>query len=247
MRLLVEGRDLDVGDVVALVVGLDGVDADDVAHDLHVEGLVVALAHDRQRDRRVDGAAHLLDRLLERQADDLLVVEVGDEVVGLQAGLGGGRVVDGGDDLDDAVLHRDLDAEAAELAARLHLHVAVVLGAQVGGVRVERRQHAVDGRLDQHRVVGLLDVVGPHPLQHVAEQVELAVELRVLGGRRVGARDVQTAWWRRRGPSSAGKSRMRTRSCASSLHLLMTRRPTMGRGLWALRPCETRRRGQERW
>ena len=52
---------------------------------------------------------------------------MGDEVVGLQAGLGGGRVVDRRDDLDDAVLHRDLDAEAAELAARLHLHVAVVL------------------------------------------------------------------------------------------------------------------------
>ena len=51
VRLLVERRHLDVGDV-ALVVGLDRVDADDVAHDLHVEGIVDALAHDRQRDRR---------------------------------------------------------------------------------------------------------------------------------------------------------------------------------------------------
>ena len=119
--------------------GLDRVDADDVAHHLHVEGLVDALAHDRERDRRVDRAAHLLDRLLQREPDDLLVVEVGDEVVGQQAGLGGGRVVDGRHHLDDAVLHGDLDAEAAELAAGLHLHVVIVLGAQVGGVRVERR------------------------------------------------------------------------------------------------------------
>ncbi len=86
----------------------------------------------------------------------------------------------GDDHLHDAVLHGDLDAEAAELAARLHLHVAVVLRAEVGGVRVERREHAVDGRLDQHRVVGLLDVVGADPFQHVAEQVELPVELRIL-------------------------------------------------------------------
>ena len=162
-----------------LVVRLDGVDADDVAHDLDVERIVDALAHDRQRDRRVDGAAHLLDRLLERQADDLLAVEMRDEVVGQQPGLGGGRVVDRRDDLDDAVLHGDLDAEAAELAAGLHLHVAVVLGAEVGGVRIERGQHAVDRRFDQHRVVGLLDVVGAHPLQHVAEEVELTVELGV--------------------------------------------------------------------
>ena len=88
VRLLVEGRHLDVGDV-ALVVRLHWVDADDVAHHLHVEGIVNALAHDRERDRRVDGPAHLLDRLLQREPDDLLAVDVGDEVVGQQAGLGG--------------------------------------------------------------------------------------------------------------------------------------------------------------
>ena len=46
----------------------------------------------------------------------------------MHAGLGGGRIVDRRDDLDQPVLHRDLDAEAAELAARLDLHVAEVFG-----------------------------------------------------------------------------------------------------------------------
>ena len=45
-------------------------------------------------DWRVDGAAHLLDRLLQRQTDDLLAVEMSDEVVGHQTGLGCGGVVD---------------------------------------------------------------------------------------------------------------------------------------------------------
>ena len=158
---------------------LDGVDADHVAHDFDVERLILALAHDRQRDRRIDRTAHLLDRLLERQADDLLAVEMGDQIVGLQASLGGRRVVDGRNDLDDAVLHGDFDAEAAELAARLHLHVAEILRTEVGGVRIERRQHAVDRRFDQHGVVGLFDVVGANALEHVAEQIELLVDLGI--------------------------------------------------------------------
>ena len=42
-------------------------------------------------------------------------------------------------------------------------------------MRVERGQHAVDGRLDQRRLIGLLDIVRPDALEHVAEQVELTV------------------------------------------------------------------------
>ena len=48
-------------------------------------------------------------------------------------------------------------------------------------MRVERGQHAVDRRLDQLRVVRLLDIVGADALEHVAEQIELAVG--VGGGR----------------------------------------------------------------
>ena len=32
---------------------------------------------------------------------------------------------------------------------------------------------------DQHRVVGLLDIIGADALEHVAEQIELSVELGV--------------------------------------------------------------------
>jgi hypothetical protein len=57
----------------------------------------------------------------------LFTVELRDDVVGQHAGLGGGRLVDRRHDLDQAFFHRDLDAEAAELAAGLHLHVAEAL------------------------------------------------------------------------------------------------------------------------
>ena len=97
---------------------------------------------------------------------------------GCDPGLGGRRVVDRRDDLDQAVLHRDLDAEAAELAAGLHLHVAVFLGVEIARMRVERGQHAVDRRLDQLLVADLLDIFGAHPLEHVAEQLELPERVR---------------------------------------------------------------------
>src|SRR5262249_46844233 len=81
-------------------------------------------------------------------------------------------------------LHRDLDAEAAELASGLHLHVAEALGIHVARVRIESGEHAVDRRFDQLAVVGLFHVVGPHALEHVAEQAELAVG---IGGGRLCA------------------------------------------------------------
>ncbi len=70
-----------------------------------------------------------------------------------------GRAVDRRDDLHAAVLLRDLDAEAAELALGLDPHVVEVVGRQVARMRVELGQHAVDRRLDQLLVVDLLDVV----------------------------------------------------------------------------------------
>ena len=117
---------------------------------------------------------------------------MGDDVVGHDAGLGRGRLVDRRHHLDQAVFHGDLDAEAAELAARLHLHVAEALGVHVARMRVEARQHAVDRGLDQLGVVRLLHVVGADPLEHVAEQRELPVG---VGGRRPRARTVEHDAW----------------------------------------------------
>ena len=97
--------------------------------------------------------------------------------------LDAGRVVDRRDHLDQAVFHRDFDAETAEFAAGLHLHVAEALGVHVARMRIEAGQHAADGGFDQLAVVGLLDVVAAHPLEHVAEQIELAIGIRGRGAR----------------------------------------------------------------
>ena len=147
--LLVELRDADIADVVAFGVGAHRLHADHVAHDRHVDRLVLTLAHDGELDLGVHRAAHLLDRLIERQAVHLLVVELGDDVVGHHAGFGGGRIVDRRDHLHQAVFHRDLDAEPAELAAGLHLNVAQATWIHVARMRIETSEHAVDRGFDE--------------------------------------------------------------------------------------------------
>src|SRR6266480_1566425 len=56
-------------------------------------------------------------------------------------------------------------------------------------MRVQPGQHAVDRRFDQLAVIGFLDVVSAHPLEHVAEQAELTIG--VVGCRGLGARAVE--------------------------------------------------------
>ena len=90
----------------------------------------------------------LVDGLVQGQALNLLIVDLGDHVAGHDAGFGGGRVVDRRDHLDEAVLHRDLDAEPAELAVGGLLHVAPALLVHVARMRIERGDHAVDRALD---------------------------------------------------------------------------------------------------
>src|SRR6185295_7098126 len=65
-------------------------------------------------------------------------------------------------------------------------HVAEALRVHVARMRVEPVEHAVDRLLDQLGVVGLLDVVGAHALEHVSEKIELTIG---VGGRgfRAGA------------------------------------------------------------
>ena len=88
-----------------------------------------------------------------------------------------GHVVDGRDHLQNAVLHRDVDAQAAEFAMRLDLLLLELLGAHIARMGIELHQHAVDGVGDQFAVVGLFDVLLANVLEHFAKQFEIFVNL----------------------------------------------------------------------
>ena len=57
-------------------------------------------------------------------------------------------------------------------------------------MRIKTGEHAVDRGFDQFFIRRLLDVVGAHALEHVAEQVELAIDVR-CGGVGAGADEHQ--------------------------------------------------------
>jgi hypothetical protein len=140
------------------------------------------LAHDGDGDGRVDLAAHLLDGVVEGQADNRLAVDGGEEVAGLDASAEGGRAIHRGHDFHEAVLRGDFDAEAAVFAGSLGLHVLEVVGVEIAGVRVKRGEHAVDRGFDRFRLVEFGDVVGLRLGDDLGEQLELLEGLRSLFG-----------------------------------------------------------------
>ena len=125
-------------------------------------------------------AAHLLDRLGQRHAARRGVVDLDDQVAGLDAGAERGRVLDRRDDAHDAVLDADLDAEAAELALRGDLQFLERLGVEEVGVRVEPAHHAVDRFLDELVVGDRLDVVALDLAEDRREELQVLVGDRQL-------------------------------------------------------------------
>ncbi len=89
---------------------------DDVASEIEIERLAGAFADDRQPDLGAERSAHQAHGFIERHALHRFAVELDDIIVGQDTGARGRRVVDRAHHLDDALFHRDLDAEAAELA-----------------------------------------------------------------------------------------------------------------------------------
>ncbi len=161
---LLELRDADPGIARLDHLRFHALHADHRAGQRDHQRRALALARDGERDLRVRLAAHLLHGR---------VVELDDQVARLDAGLERRRVLDRRDHLDEAVLHPDLDAEAAELALRADLQLFERLRIEIGRMRVEPREHAVDRLGDQLLVLDRLDVVGLDGAEHLGEGAQL--------------------------------------------------------------------------
>src|SRR4029079_14865101 len=105
--LLVELCDADVANVT-LHARADRKNVNHVAGDGNIKRLVHAFANDLQADLAVDWTAHLVDRLVQSKSLNRLVVDMADDVVGQDAGLGCRSFVDRRNNLDEPVLHGDL-------------------------------------------------------------------------------------------------------------------------------------------
>ncbi len=68
-----------------------------------------------------------IDGLLQSEVLDLLLIESSNDVATHYSCFGCGCILDGRDDLEEPLFHRDLNTEAAELATRFDLHVTKAL------------------------------------------------------------------------------------------------------------------------
>ena len=195
-----------------------GLNVDDLADDRELLKVLVRSALDGQLHARFGRTAHAVDSFFQGEALDRSVVDARDQIAGHQPGARRRRIVDRAHDLDQAVLHHDFEAEAAEfLALHAGLEVLQRLGIKIVRMRIERRQHAVDRRFDHLLVVGLLDIA-------VADLVENLGEDRqpVVGADPCGVqRPLRNAGQRRAGHDSIRKVG------ESSLH-----RMTLGSAPW---------------
>ena len=186
VRFLVELGDADIADVAALQMRAHRLNMDDLADDRELLDVPFRSALDGQLDRRLGRTAHLVDRFLERKALDRRVVDAGDQIAGHQAGARRGRIVDRAHHLDQPIFHHHFEAQAAEfLALHAALEVLQGFGIEIVRMRVERRQHAVDRRLDHLLVVRLLGVVVAHLVEHLGEQRELVARAGAGGAQRI--------------------------------------------------------------
>ena len=141
-------------------LALDGLGLDFFTGDGDGEAAAFILAQDVQAHLGVGLATHALDRVVERQTLDGGVVNLGNQVAGLEASAEGRGAFDGGDDLDQAIFHGDLNAHTHEFAGSAFLEFFVTLLVEVLGMRVQAGNHARDGVRDQLFVADGLHIVG---------------------------------------------------------------------------------------
>src|SRR6266571_669579 len=135
--------------------------------------LRVAFAHDGEPDARLGLAAHALHRIVEAHALHRGVVQLDDEIAGLQPRPESRCVLDRRDHLDESVLHADLDAQAAELALGADLKLAERFLVQVGRMRIEPGEHAADRFGDELLVLDRLDIVVFDRAEHLGKGAQL--------------------------------------------------------------------------
>ena len=169
-----------------------------------------AITHQRQLDRATGLAAHLVHGFHHRQTLGRLAVDLDDQVAGLDAGLRCRRIVDGRDHLDEAILHADLDAQAAELAAGAFLQFGEGFRLEVGRVRVEVAEHALDGILQQGLVAHRLDVGCLDAVHHLGEGAQIIQRQRSLAAcrrcRRGGRLGGVQGWSAEQQPEGQGQA-----------------------------------------
>ena len=162
-----EAGEPDVADAVVEQLGNHGLVGDRRANQVELARLLPLVLHD-DRDARARLSAHPVHCLLQLHGDGGVGVDLRDHIALLDACAPRRRVLQHLSHRQAVVDHRDDEAEPAELAARLDLHLLVEVRLQQPAVRIQRREHAVDGGVFDLALVALRDEVVADEREHLA-------------------------------------------------------------------------------
>ena len=160
------------------VAGLDELAAHRLLLDLftddgHREGAVFILAVNREDHLGGGLATHAFHGLVQAQAFDGGVVDLGDQVVGLDASAKGGRAFNRGDDFDQPVFLGNFDAHADKFARSTFAELFERLFVKVHRMRVQAGNHARDGVGDEFFLVHRLHIVALDQAKNGGELLQL--------------------------------------------------------------------------
>ena len=169
---------LELGDAHETVARLDqfGFDAlhlDDGTSQGEHQRLGFVFAQHGQGDLAAGFAAHAFHRIVKCQPLHRSVIEFEDQVAALDADLRRRRVLDGRDHFDQAFFHADLDAQAAEFALGADLQFLKVICIQIGRVRIQAAQHAIDRAGDQLVIADRFHIIGFDAREHFGEGAQI--------------------------------------------------------------------------
>ncbi len=181
-RRFLELRQPHVSDRVVEHLEFHTFDLDGVSDQGKGKGVRGAVPLDGQVDFGALRTAHFLHRIHQRQIFRGFVVHLGDEVTGFDPGPVGGRALYRRNDGQPVFLHADLNAHAAEFAFRLDLHLFVHFRRHIGGMGIQRRQHAANRPLHEVFDFGVVDIMFLHLRQHLGKGAQLFIGLGCVAG-----------------------------------------------------------------
>ena len=144
-----------------------------VARDGDRETAVLGPSQDGQDHLGVGLAAHALDGLIECQPLDQGLVDLADQVTGLEPGAVCWRTLNRGNDFDQALFHGNLNANADKLAGGALVKLLKCFLVEVLRVRVQAGHHADNGIGDQLFIVDGFDVIAFDHAKHGSELLKL--------------------------------------------------------------------------
>src|SRR5690606_31647481 len=144
-----------------------------VANDFHFKGGVDAFAKNGEGDCRAFFSPHQIDGIVDAHALNCLIVKLDNQVASANTGVGSRGAVDGADHLDKTALHADLDTETTKFAAGAFLEIFKGIFAEISGMGVETRQHALDGVLEKYLIVHFLHIGAANLIKNLDEKLEL--------------------------------------------------------------------------